>query len=95
MWMIFASNSYNNDNDTWYFLLFSVVFVAVPTVFILVRLVHIRLLGKTEHRLVTCFANKKDSVYGEQSYFFYSNRNKEYLPQVCHSKEFLSILSCI
>lgn len=65
MWMIFVSNSYNNDNDIWYFLLFFVVFVVVFIVFILVWLVYIRFFGKIEYRLVICFVNKKDLVYGE------------------------------
>ena len=59
MQMMFAKNSYNNDSGTWYFLLLPVVFIAIPTVFILVQWVRTRLHGKTEHRLVTHFAHKK------------------------------------
>lgn len=59
MWMMFANNSYNYVNGTWYFLLFPVVFTSVPTVFILLQLIQTILHGKTEHRLATCSANKE------------------------------------
>lgn len=59
MVMMFANNSYNHVNGTWYFLLFPVVFTAIPTVFILLQLVQTILHGKREHSLATYSANKE------------------------------------
>lgn len=70
MWMMFTNNSYNNVNGTWYFLLLPVVFAAIPTVFIVVQVIHTTLHGKTEHRFVTYSANKERcSLWGIQLFF--------------------------
>lgn len=59
MGVMFPNNSYNHINGAWYFLLFPVVFTAIPTVFILLQLIQIILHGKTEYRLATYSANKE------------------------------------